>query len=142
LNIDESKIFYIDTSLEPEDAAEAYAMIFPSAVDFIFLGLGDNVHTASLFPYTDILDEKSPTVKNIYVEEVKAMRISLTAPLINQAKTIAFLVYGAGKAEAVHDAIEGEENYKKFPAQLIKPSNGEVHWFLDQASAKALTSQK
>lgn len=142
LNIDESKIFYIDTSLEPEDAAEAYAMIFPSAVDFIFLGLGDNVHTASLFPYTDILDEKSPTVKNIYVEEVKAMRISLTAPLINQAKTIAFLVYGAGKAEAVHDAIEGEENYKKFPAQLIKPSNGEVHWFLDQASAKPLTSQK
>lgn len=142
LGIVAEHIHYIDTSLEAALSAERYAESIKNyfdgqkpCFDFILLGLGDNVHTASLFPYTDILDEKAALVKAVFVHEIKAMRISLTAPLINQAREIAFLVYGSSKAAAVHAAIEGGWDYKKYPAQLI---SGNVHWFLDKEAASAL----
>ena len=59
----------------------------------------------------------------------------MTAPLINAASNIIFLVYGAGKSAAVHNIIHGEKNIEEYPAQLIEPANGEVYWVLDKASA-------
>lgn len=146
LQIAEEQIFYIHTSLATPAAAADYAAAIKShfgndmpVFDLILLGLGDNSHTASLFPYTKILEEHSLLVADVYVEELEAYRISMTAPLINQARQIAFLVSGSSKAVAVKNIIEGERNYREYPAQLISPVSGELHWFMDQAAADLTT---
>ena len=143
LNISLSNIFAVDTSLSPEEAAKKYALTINDhfrnqkiRFDLILLGLGDNSHTASLFPYTSVLSNKSASVKAVSLENV--YRITMTAPLINQARNIAFLVYGEAKAESVHHVLENELNEKKYPAQLIQPGDGELRWYLDEAAASCL----
>ena len=145
LNINEHQIFSVDTSLEPDKAAAAYALTITNyfagkalIFDLILLGLGDNSHTASLFPHTPILSDASISVKAVFLKEEDVYRISFTAPLINEANQIAFLVYGATKAEAVHHVIEDEKNIDEFPAQLIAPAHGVVTWFLDEPAAANL----
>lgn len=142
LKINSANIFAVDTSQSPEGAAEAYtesiSNFFGSelpAFDLILLGLGDNSHTASLFPHTPVLHDETVSVKSVYVEEVKATRITFTAPLINEGHHIAFLVYGAGKAEAVHHILEDARDIDNYPAQLIAPTHGDVVWYLDEAAA-------
>ncbi len=148
LNIPETQIFEVETSLEPQEAAEHYSRIIEvffagrqQQFDLVLLGLGDNSHTASLFPHTPVLHDKSISVKEVFLPEQQVYRITFTAPLINQANHIAFLVYGEGKAEAVHHILEDEENIDEYPAQLIKPVSGEVEWFLDEAAASKLKSK-
>lgn len=142
MEIDSDNIFAVDTSKSPEEAAEAYTESINQffgdeapAFDWILLGLGDNSHTASLFPHTTVLHDETVSVKSVYVEEVKAMRITFTAPLINEAHHIAFLVYGAGKAEAVRHILEDARDIDNYPAQLIAPTHGDVIWYLDEAAA-------
>jgi 6-phosphogluconolactonase len=145
LKIKKSNIFEVDTSGSPEESAQKYWNSIlkhfngkPIEFDFNLLGLGDNSHTASLFPNTSVLNETEATIKAVFVEEVDMYRITMTAPLINQSKNIAFLVFGEGKAEAVFHILEdksGSEN--EFPARLIK-SEGKVEWFLDIASTARL----
>lgn len=145
LNIASGQVFRMNTDLEPAAAAQAYEQTLktyfgdkPVRFDLVLLGLGDNSHTASLFPHSSVLHEKKALVKEIYVEEVKMFRITLTAPCINQAARIAFLVYGASKAEAVRHILEDKQDIEEYPAQLIHPGNGELHWFLDDAAASLL----
>src|SRR5690606_17234698 len=108
----------------------------PCKFDLILLGLGDNSHTASLFPFTTVLHEKQSLVKEVFVDEVGMYRITFTAPLINAAATIAFLVYGESKAEAVHHILKGDSNIEAYPAQLIAPVDGTLYWFMDEAAAR------
>jgi 6-phosphogluconolactonase len=138
LKIAKTHIFTVDTSLTPEAAARDYHRKIKSyfgsksiQFDFILLGLGNNVHTASLFPYNPILADKEASVRAVFIEELKAYRITFTAPLINQANKIVFLVYGEDKAEAVAHALGKKKDFKKYPAQLIHPDHGSVYWFLD-----------
>jgi 6-phosphogluconolactonase len=107
----------------------------------ILLGLGDNAHTASLFPHTPVLQEKSSSVKEVFLNDQQVYRITFTAPLINQAHHIAFLVYGKTKAEAVHHILEGEKDIERYPAQLIDPEEGELTWFLDESAASFLKNK-
>jgi len=74
-------------------------------------------------------------VKEVFVNEVNQFRITFTAPLINDAHVIAFLTYGAAKADAVHHILKDPFDPEEYPAQLIKPVSGEVHWFLDKEAA-------
>lgn len=148
LNISSSNIFTVDTSLSPEDAAKKYALTINDhfrhqqiQFDLILLGLGDNSHTASLFPYTSVLSDKSASVKAVFLETQNVYRITMTAPLINQARHIAFLVYGKAKADAVRHVLENELNEKKYPAQLIHPEKGDLQWFLDKAAASGLKKE-
>ncbi|TWR30595.1 6-phosphogluconolactonase [Mucilaginibacter pallidiroseus] len=149
LGIDPEHVFPVQTALGADKAAQAYtesiATYFnghSAAFDLIILGLGDNSHTASLFPYTPVLQEESAAVEALYIDEVKMNRITFTAPLINIAHNIAFLVYGKGKAEAVKHILEDERNIELYPAQLIKPTNnGKLLWFLDAAAASALSNK-
>jgi 6-phosphogluconolactonase len=147
LNISSSRIFPVNTSLPPDEAAKDYTaqivkhfkgkeVIF----DLILLGLGDNSHTASLFPHTPILHDQSVSVQSVFLHEQNVYRISMTASMINLARHIAFLVYGQGKAEAVHHVLEDESNIEEYPAQLIKPKHGVVKWYLDEAAASRLKS--
>jgi 6-phosphogluconolactonase len=145
LAISQDQIFAVNTALPPVEAAQDYEMRmrnhFDSGdckFDLILLGLGDNSHTASLFPYTKVLHEKEALVKEIFVDEVNMYRITFTAPLINAAHVIAFLVYGGTKAPAVHHILEDAENIEAYPAQLIRPVGGELYWFLDEAAASEI----
>lgn len=138
-------LFPVDTNLTPREAAAAYEQMLRNVVgkdgvlDIILLGLGNDAHTASLFPNTDVLDEKTAWVKEVYVEKLNAWRITFTVPLINAARTIVFLVSGASKAEAIRHVLRGPRNPRLFPAQLVKPSQGVVHWFVDDEAARGLS---
>ncbi|HEY9046419.1 MAG TPA: 6-phosphogluconolactonase [Ohtaekwangia sp.] len=145
LNISEGQIFRMKTELEPEQAAQAYEDDLlayfgdkPVRFDLVLLGLGDDAHTASLFPGTTVIHEKESLVKALYIDKVKMYRITITAPCINQAAVVAFLVYGPSKAEALHHVLEGEQDVEKYPAQLIRPNGGMLHWYLDQSAARQL----
>jgi 6-phosphogluconolactonase len=141
LKLESSKVFPVNTSLAPAESAADYEQCIRAHFkdgphfDLILLGLGDNSHTASLFPHTHLLHEKQALVGAEYIEEVKMTRITFTAPLINAADAVAFLVYGAGKAEAVKHIIKDPINIDEYPAQLIKLNHGELTWFLDEAAS-------
>ena len=148
LNIDPSQIFPVDTSLSPAEAAEKYVeeieQFFDEeelSFDLVLLGLGDNSHTASLFPYTPVLHDRIPGVAAVFLEDQQVYRITLNAPLINEARHIAFLVYGEGKAIAVHHVLEDDEDIENYPAQLIEPIVGEAQWFLDKPAAAMLKQE-
>jgi 6-phosphogluconolactonase len=145
LEISTLNIFPVDTSLPPAEAAKKYfeeiEQFFDEdelAFDLVLLGLGDNSHTASLFPHTPVLHDTTPGVKEVWLDDQQVFRITLNAPLINEAKQIAFLVYGEGKAIAVHHVLEDDEDIEEYPAQLIDSIVGEVQWFLDEAAAADL----
>lgn len=134
---------------EPEEFANKYERLLKEhfneqapRFDLILLGMGDDGHTASLFPGTEVLHEESRLVQAYYLEPQSMYRITLTAPLINQAKAICFLTFGSNKAPALHEVLEGERNPEKYPAQLIQPKNGEVIWFVDESAASRLKNKK
>jgi 6-phosphogluconolactonase len=150
LNIAPGQIFAIDTSLSPDLSAEKYWNIVQAYFNgneprfgLILLGLGDNAHTASLFPNTPVLRETSAAVRSVFLSNQNAFRITFNAPLINLAENIAFLVYGDDKAIAVQRVLEAGQNIDLYPAQLIQPIQGKVDWFLDKgAAAKLKTSRQ
>jgi 6-phosphogluconolactonase len=141
LGIQPHQVLAVDTTLSPAASALKYEQVIREhfqdecRFDLILLGLGDNSHTASLFPHTEVLYEKHALVKEAFVNEVNQFRITFTAALINDAYVIAFLTYGAAKADAVHHILKDPFNPEEYPAQLIKPVSGEVHWFLDKEAA-------
>lgn len=110
--------------------------------DLILLGMGEDGHTASLFPGTKVLQEKSKWVEAYYLDAQEMHRITLTAPAINQARNIVVMVYGSNKANALHQVLEGSQDITKYPAQLINPPNGTAFWFVDEAAASRLTHSK
>jgi len=148
LEISTLNIFPVDTSLPSAEAAMKYfediEQFFDEdelAFDLVLLGLGDNSHTASLFPHTPVLHDRIPGVKEVWLDDQQVFRITMNAPLINEAKQIAFLVYGEGKAIAVHHVLEDDEDIEEYPAQLIDSIVGEVQWFLDEAAAENLADK-
>ena len=145
LMIPDANIFYINTAVAPDESAKKYSKRIlshfknkPIQFDLILLGLGDNGHTASLFPHTPVLKEKKALVIAVYLEESSTYRITMTAALINEAHAIAFLVYGATKANVVYEVLEGKKDPESYPAQLIIPEEGTIHWFLDEDAAQNL----
>lgn len=146
LKIKKTNIFEVDTSGTPEESAQQYWDAVtkhfsgkPVEFDFILLGLGDNSHTASLFPDTPVLEEKEATIKSVFVAEVEMFRITMTAPLINKARHIAFLVFGKEKSEAVFHVLEDKSGSAyQYPGRLITSYEKKVLWFLDSSAASKL----
>lgn len=108
--------------------------------DLVLLGVGDDGHTASLFPDSDALRETRRLVVAPYVEKLGSHRITLTLPVLNGAANIFFLVAGKGKAAIVRDVLRPKPGSKQLPAERIDPQDGKVVWFLDQAAAALLSS--
>jgi 6-phosphogluconolactonase len=106
--------------------------------DLIFLGLGPDGHTASLFPGSAALAESNKWVCPNYVEKLQMHRLTLTYPVLNAAREIIFLVAGSGKAEILRCLLEGQRNPEKLPAQGIQPAEGGVTWYLDREAAHLL----
>ncbi|WP_236021525.1 6-phosphogluconolactonase [Geomesophilobacter sediminis] len=113
----------------------------PPRFDLALLGLGDNGHTASLFPGTPVLDEKYRWVSEVALEDGQ-QRITLTVPVLNQSATVLFLVSGEGKAQVLHEVLEGTPNPQRLPAQLIRPEHGKLIWLADREAARMLTLQE
>lgn len=145
VNIPAENIHIIPVNLSPAEAAKTYEneiadffMDKPKKFDLMLLGLGQNGHTASLFPQTDILTENSQGVKAVYLEDQQMFRISMTAPLINASKVILFIVTGKEKAEIVRSVLQGSFEPEVFPAQLINSQSADLNWFMDEQAASLL----
>ena len=107
-------------------------------LDQVLLGMGDDGHTASLFPGTEALQETRLWVAPNWVEKLGAWRVTLTAPAINAARHVTFLVTGAAKAERLREVLKGERDPARLPSQLIRPSEGTLEWYVDRAAAGSL----
>lgn len=108
-------------------------------LDVIYLGMGDDGHTASLFPDTLALAERERAVCPNYVAKLDMYRLTLTLPVLNAAKRAIFMVSGAGKAEMLRQVLRAPAGAPaQYPAQLVKPSSGSIAWYLDQAAAARL----
>ncbi|HEY2497177.1 MAG TPA: 6-phosphogluconolactonase [Candidatus Angelobacter sp.] len=144
--IPQQNVHRIKAELEPESAARDYAeqlrTFFNLAghdwprFDLILLGLGEDGHTASLFPETAALEEMSRTIVANWVEKLKTYRFTLTYPALNHAAEVNFLVSGDSKAEILNDILKPDA--RKYPAQGVQPLNGRLLWLLDQDAAKML----
>jgi 6-phosphogluconolactonase len=110
--------------------------------DLILLGMGPDGHTASLFPGTAALEEKSRLVVANWVEKMKASRLSFTLPVLNAAACVAFLVNGTDKAPALRAVLESDAPGEQYPAKLVRPSSGKLIWLIDRAAASELTVGK
>lgn len=106
--------------------------------DLVLLGMGDDGHTASLFPGTAALHETRAWVVANWVEKFDTYRITLTAPAINHAANIIFLVAGSGKAKRLPEVLNGARDPLRLPSQLIQPVSGSLVWLLDKAAAQRL----
>jgi 6-phosphogluconolactonase len=109
--------------------------------DLILLGMGPDGHTASLFPNTAGLQEKSRLVIANWVDKLKTSRLTLTLPVLNAARCVVFLVSGTDKASALHAVLEGDAPAEHYPSKLVRPSNGKLIWLVDRAAASALSSK-
>lgn len=130
---------------EPQAAAEAYekglrgyyAASGKFGLDLVFLGLGGDGHTLSLFPGSSLLAHDNRLVKAGYVQSINAWRLSLTLSAVNNATDCVFLVTGHSKAGILKEVLEGGERRLKYPAGLIRPKSRLI-WFVDKASASLL----
>lgn len=107
----------------------------------VLLGLGENGHIASLFPQTPVLNEQKRWVSEVYVPELMMHRVTFTAPFINQASQVVFLVSGRDKAEVLVKVLEGPYQPHQLPAQLIRPNGSHPIWLVDRAASQKLRAQ-
>ena len=131
---------------DPREAARAYEAIVLKVLqspvpsfDLILLGIGDDGHTASLFPGSQALQEQDRLVADNWAPQVGAHRLTFTLPLLNAAKAIAFLDTDESKAEVLRRVLEPKSGEEDLPASLVRPGQGTVHWFLTDKAAKLLT---
>ena len=106
--------------------------------DLILLGMGPDGHTASLFPGTTALQEKSRLVVANWVEKMKTHRITLTLPVLNAARCVTFLVSGTDKASVLRTVLEEDVPEEQYPSKLVRPAAGKLIWLLDRAAASQL----
>jgi 6-phosphogluconolactonase len=105
--------------------------------DLVLLGLGPDGHTASLFPGTAALTEKSRLVVANWVEKFHSYRITFTLPVLNRAANVAFLASGPDKASILKEVLDNES--ADLPSQKVHPSDGKLVWLVDQAAASGLS---
>jgi 6-phosphogluconolactonase len=147
--VPQENIHRIPAEIKPELAAEQYEeqmLQFFSALvteeqrtharfDLVLLGMGDDGHTASLFPGTPAVQEETRWVAAQYVDKLAAWRITLTPAILNRAANIIFLVSGEGKSWPLQKVIYGSYQPDRFPAQVIKPTGGSLLWLVDEPAA-------
>ena len=152
--IPQDNVYRMRGEADPAVAAEEYTTVLqkffglshvggPSPenyprLDLILLGMGPDGHTASLFPGTAALQERSKPVTVNYVPKLDANRLTLTAPALNRAVQILFVVEGDSKAQPLHEVLEGEYQPQVYPSQLVRPTQGRLTFLVDQQAAAQL----
>jgi 6-phosphogluconolactonase len=140
IDIPTRNVFPVPVTGDPEQCARHYELTIkkffdnkPIVFDWLLLGIGTNGHTASLFPHTPVLIENRKLVKQVWVEEQQAWRITFTYPIINRAKQIIFLVSGKEKAPIVTTVFNNRAK-KIYPVQYVDPVKS--LWITDEAAAQ------
>ncbi|MBI3961529.1 MAG: 6-phosphogluconolactonase [Deinococcus sp.] len=139
----QENVHRMPAELEPEQAATQYeqqlqqffhlpAGAFP-CFDLVLLGMGADGHTASLFPHTSGLHQRTRLVVANYVPKLSTFRLTLTTPALNHAARIMFLVAGQDKAATLKEVLYGPRQPEQLPAQIIAPVKGQLVWLIDQA---------
>lgn len=143
--VPQSNIHRIPAEKTPEVAASEYEQTLRDfwgntlpRFDLVLLGLGTNGHTASLFPYTSVLRERTRWCAAVWVPELDASRITLTAPVLNHAANVSFVVAGRDKAAILREVLRGAFDPERLPAQYIRPDEGKLLWLVDEAAASGL----
>ena len=142
-----TNIHRVESDLEPAAAAQAYANTlsgfadapfdFPR-FDLVLLGMGDDGHTASLFPGSPV-EVTTPTLAvTAHYQDRPANRVTLTQLVFNQAREVWFMVAGKSKAETLKNVLQGEHKPETYPAQRIQPVDGELVWMIDEAAGSLL----
>ena len=144
VSVNEAHVHFMQTeNMSAETAANAYEEVlqyyFKSlsqpTFDIVLLGMGDDAHTLSLFPgQKEVIAEEKRWSTYLWLQQQDMYRITLTAPVVNAAKAIAFIVSGSSKATALNDVMHKPYDPQRYPSQIIKPTNGELHWFVDEAA--------
>ena len=148
VGIPESNVFRMEGELDPEEAASRYESTLRNTMklegaesplfDLVLLGMGDDGHTASLFPHTEAIHEMSRLVVANHVPQKDTWRISLTWPVINHAAEVAFEIVGLDKAGVLAEVLTGPRDPERLPSQLIRPANGKLLFLLDESAAAKL----
>jgi 6-phosphogluconolactonase len=145
VSVNPDNIHVMRTDIGPDASAAEYEKTLKTyfgkeqvTFDLVLLGMGDDGHTLSLFPGLPIVHEQKAWVKAFWLEAQDMYRITLTAPVVNNSACVLFMATGTGKAITLKNVIEGTFDAEKFPSQLIRPQNGQLHWFVDEAAAGAL----
>lgn len=125
-----------------EEAAREYERELRGTFDLMLLGLGDDAHIASIFPNSPVLEERSRLVAAPWAPHLGAFRITLTPPALLDSRRILMLVSGENKAGAVAAALEGPDDVRRWPAQLLRPAGDLVEWLIDRAAARGLASRR
>jgi 6-phosphogluconolactonase len=139
-------VYRMAGEIEPNEAAKQYGQTLKEkfgegGLDMVLLGMGDDGHTASLFPGTTALNETKHRAVANYVEKLKTWRLTLTAPFINRARAVLILVSGASKAARLAEVLEGPRDPQRLPIQLIQPTQGRLVWLVD-APAAGMTGEE
>ncbi len=143
IDIPDANIHRIKGELNPHEATVHYEHELKKAFsegefpcfDLIFLGLGEDGHTASIFPYSEAIHESKRLMIHTRKEGEDYERITTTFPVINHAKNIVFLVSGVNKSQALNSTIYGVFQPDRYPAQMVKPEQGSVYWLIDEDAA-------
>lgn len=148
VGIPDENVFRMEGELEPDEAASRYESTLRNtlklegaespAFDLVVLGMGPDGHTASLFPHTDAINELGRLAVANHVAQKDTWRITLTWPVINQGREVAFEMDGAGKADMLEKVFLGPRDPDSLPSQLIRPASGKLLLLLDQAAAAKL----
>ena len=151
VDIPKEQIYIMDTTLSPDAAAMQYEEILNEyfgtdvlpfkTFDLVLLGMGGDGHTLSLFPGTPVIHEEKPWVVGYYLKAQDMSRITLTKKIVNHSNHIVFMVSGKDKSHALKEVIEGERNPDLYPSQVIIPTQGELHFFIDESAASELKAK-
>ncbi|MDT0621879.1 6-phosphogluconolactonase [Croceitalea vernalis] len=144
INVPKENIHRVLGENDPQGEAMRYANLLEINLDrvnsipqfdLVLLGMGDDGHTASIFPHEiDLWHSEDHCVVTLHPESGQK-RVSINGKVINQAKEVVFLVTGSGKAEKVEEIHNQKEDYKKYPASLVIPESGKLIWFMDEEAA-------
>ncbi|MCC6792309.1 MAG: 6-phosphogluconolactonase, partial [Thermomicrobiales bacterium] len=149
VGIPEDRVHPFETvGVTPEESAARYQKLIGEIVpglsspmfDLVLLGMGDDGHTASLFPGTPAIHEEDRLVAPNFVPKLDTTRLTFTPPLINAAKEVAFLAAGGSKAQRLAEVVEGPIEPERLPSQTIRPAGGPL-WLVDRAAAGSLTKK-
>ncbi|MFQ5709994.1 MAG: 6-phosphogluconolactonase, partial [bacterium] len=147
--IPDENVHRIRGEMAPREAAAEYAALLqehfdnkPPRFDLVLLGLGGDGHTASLFPTSRALEEQNRWVKAVFVPKFNTWRVTLTFPVLNNAREVIFLVAGSEKAKIVQRVLDCAQPTMEMPATLIRPHKGKLLWMLDAEAAALIDPKK